>query len=83
MMPCTIYIIGCGPAKFEVASSNRFGRNVLSRKTVCDLDLGVKVRQDVAKYPLHGVTYALVKLEVATSNSLGGDAFIRKYSVDL
>ena len=52
-------------------------------KAVCDLDLGVKVRQDVAKYPLHGVTYALVKLEVATSNSLGGDAFIRKYSVDL
>ena len=52
-------------------------------KAVCDLDLGVKVRQDVAKYPLHDVKYAPVKFEVAMSNGLGGDAFTRKYSFDL
>ena len=39
--------------------------------TLFDLDLGVKVTQNVAQYPLHHVTYAPVKFEVATSNSLG------------
>ena len=43
-------------------------------------DLGVKVTQNIAQYPLHHVTYAAPKFEVATSNSLGGDAFTRKYS---
>ena len=52
-------------------------------KVVCDLGLGVKVRQDVAKYPLHDVKYAPVKFEVAMSHGLGGDAFTRKYSLDL
>ena len=33
-------------------------------------DLGVKVTQDVAQYPLHHVTYAHVKFEVATCNGL-------------
>ena len=33
----------------------------------------------VAKYPLHHVTCALAKLEVATFNGLGGDASTRKY----
>ena len=41
--------------------------------------LWVKATQNVAKYPLHGVTYSGTKFEVATSNSLGGDAFTRKY----
>ena len=40
-------------------------------------DLGVKVMQNVAQYPLHHVTYAAAKFEVAVSNSLG-DAFTRK-----
>ena len=35
--------------------------------------------QDVAQYPLHYVTYSDTKFEVATSNGLGGDAFLRKY----
>ena len=39
-----------------------------------DIDLGVKVTQNIAQYPLHHVTYAPVKFEVATSNGLGGDA---------
>ena len=34
-------------------------------------DLGVKVTQNVAKYPLHHVTYSATKFEVATSNCLG------------
>ena len=37
-------------------------------------DLGVNVTQNFAQYPLHHVTYAPAKFEVATSNSLGGDA---------
>ena len=36
-----------------------------------DLDLGVKVTQNVTQYPLHHVIYAPTKFEVATSNGLG------------
>ena len=43
-----------------------------------DIDLGVKVRQNVAQYPLHHVTYPATKFEVARSNRLGGDTFTRK-----
>ena len=46
-----------------------------------DLDLGVKVMQNVAHYPLHHVTYAATKCEVARSNGLRGDAFTRKYII--
>ena len=46
-----------------------------------DLDLGVKVTQNVAQYPLHHVTYSATKFEVATSNRLGGDTFTRKYNI--
>ena len=42
-----------------------------------DLDLGVKVIQNVAQYPLHHVIYASTKFEVATSNGLGGDTITR------
>ena len=38
-----------------------------------DLDLGVKVTQNVTQYPLHHVIYASTKFEVATSNCLGED----------
>ena len=38
---------------------------------------GVKVTQNVAQYPLHHVTYAPTKFDVATSKGLG-DAFTRK-----
>ena len=41
-------------------------------------DLGVKVTQNVAQYPLHHVTYSATKFEVATSNRLGGVTFTRK-----
>ena len=42
-----------------------------------DLDLRVKLTFNVDQYPLHHVTYASVKSEVATSNGLGGYAFTR------
>ena len=42
------------------------------------LDLGVKVTQNVAQYPLHYVTYAAAKFGVVMSYGLGGDAFTRK-----
>ena len=40
-------------------------------------DLGVKVTQNVAQYPLNHVSYSATKFEVATSNRLGGDTFTR------
>ena len=40
----------------------------LHENTLFDLDLGVKVTQDVAQYPLHHVTKSDTKFEVATSN---------------
>ena len=49
----------------------------LYENTLFDLDLGVKVIQDVAQYPLHHVTYLGIKFEVARSNGLGGDTFTR------
>ena len=41
----------------------------------------VKVTQNVAQYPLHHETYPAAKFEAAMSNSLGGDAFTRKYII--
>ena len=40
----------------------------LHENILFDLDLGVKVTQDIAQYPLHYVTYSGTKFEVATSN---------------
>ena len=40
----------------------------LQKNTVFDLDLGIKVTQDLAQHPLHHVTYAFAKFDVATSN---------------
>ena len=53
----------------------------LHENTLFDLDLGVKVTQDVAKYPLHHVTYSDTNVEVATSDGLGGDAIPKKYII--
>ena len=52
------------PAKFEVATSNSFRGDALTRKhyLTFDLDLGVKVIQNVTQYPLHHVTYVLQSL---------------------
>ena len=42
-----------------------------------DLELGVKVRQNLSQYSLHHVTFTATKFEVATSSGLG-DAFTRE-----
>ena len=42
-----------------------------------DLDLGVKVTQNVTQYPLHHVIYAPTKFQGATSNGLGEDTITR------
>ena len=44
-------------------------------------DLGVKVTQNVAQYPLNYVTHPATKFEVARSNQLGGDTFTRKFNI--
>ena len=53
----------------------------LQENTLYDLDLVVKVTQNVVQYPLIHMTYAPAKFEVATSNSLGKDGFTRKYII--
>ena len=77
MLPITLHIMTetYASAKFDVAMSNSLGDMLLYEKLLFNLDLGLKVTQNVAQYPLHHVTY-----EVATSNS-SGDAFTRKYIV--
>ena len=41
------------------------------------LSLGQGQTQNVAKYPLHHMTYAPAKFEAAMSSGLGGNAFRR------
>ena len=60
-------------AKFEAAMANGLGENALF-----DIDLRVKVTQNVAHCPLHHVTYAPTEFGVTTSKALGGEAFIKK-----
>ena len=57
--------------------SNGLGGDTFTRKTFFYFDLGVKVTQNVAQYPLHHVIYSATKLEVITSNRLGGDTITR------
>ena len=45
----------------------------LQENTLYDLDLVVKVTQNVVQCPPNHMTYAPAKFEVATSNSLGED----------
>ena len=53
----------------------------LQENSMFDHDLGVKVTQNVAQYPLQYVTYSATKFEVAMSNPLGGDTITRKYNI--
>ena len=54
---------------------------VLQESKLYDIDLGVKVTQNVAKYHQHHVTYAPVNFEVAMFNGSGEDSFTRKYII--
>ena len=53
----------------------------LQENILYDLDLVVKVTQNVAQCPSNHMTYAPAKFEVVTSNSLGEDGFTRKYII--
>ena len=68
-------------AMFEAATPYGVGEVHLHENTLFDIDPGVKVTQDITQYPLHHVTYSDTKFEVATSNSLEGDAFTSKYII--
>ena len=52
----------------------------LQENTLFDLDLGVKVTQNVAQCPLHHVTYAPTEFEVTMSKDLE-EAFTRKFNI--
>ena len=54
----------------------------LQENTLYDLDLVVKVTQNVVQCPPNHMTYAPAKFEVATSNSLGVDES-NLYDLDL
>ena len=74
--PCTCIVWSC--------YLKRFWRRCIYKKILYmtfDLDLGVKITQNVAQYSLHHVTYAATKFEVAKSNGLVGDAFARKFII--
>ena len=46
-----------------------------------NVNLGVKVTQNVSQYSLHHVTYAAAKFEATAANGLGGDKFTRTFIV--
>ena len=73
---CTCKVLSCYIQQFRRIIH-------LQENTVFDVDLWVEVTQNVAQYPLHHVTYALAKFEVATSNSLGGDPLQENTLFDL
>ena len=58
-----------------------YEENHLQEIQYLTFDLGVKVTQNVAQYPLHHVTFSATKFEVATSKGLGGDAFTRIFNI--
>ena len=51
----------------------------LQENALFDLDLGIKVTQNVAQYPRHYVTYAPAKFDIPISHGWREDAFTRKY----
>ena len=68
------------PTEFEVTTSKALGE-AFTRNSIFDLDLGVKVTQNVAQYPLHHVNHPATRFEVARSNRLGGDTFTIKFNI--
>ena len=70
MLPSTLYIMSSIHLQFWNYYVQRLRRRCTYKK-IYDLDLGVKVSQNVAQCPPHYMTYAFAKFEAATSNSLG------------
>ena len=78
---CPLHHVTYAPTEFEVTTSKALGGEAFTRNSIFDLDLGVKVTQNVAQYPLHHVNHPATKFEVARSNRLGGDTFTRKFNI--
>ena len=53
----------------------------LQENTVFELELGIKVIQNIAQHPLHHVTEVPSMFYVATFKSLRVDAFTRQYII--
>ena len=70
------------PAKFEVATCNELGGDAFT-STLFNLDIGVKITQNVAQYPPHHMAFAPAKFEFATSSCLGGYVFTKNALFDL
>ena len=82
MLPSTLYIMW--PLQLQglkLLGLTSYEEIHLQENSIFDLDLGVKVTQNVAQYPLHHVTFSATKFEVATSKGLGGDAFTRNFNI--
>ena len=72
MLPSTLYIMW--PVQLQSFKLVRQKvQEEMHLKEISIFDLGVKVTQNAAQYPLHHVTYSATKFEVAMSNPLGGD----------
>ena len=77
MLHSTLYIIR--PMHQQCLKSNSFGGDAFTENAF--YGHGVKVTQHVAQYPLHHMTYAPAKFEVARCKGFGGDAFTRKCTI--
>ena len=53
----------------------------LQENTLFDIDLRVKITQNVTQCSLNHVNYAPTEFEVTTSKGLGVDAFTREFSI--
>ena len=70
MLPSTLYIMWPMHLQSLKLLCLKVEEMHLQENTVFDLDRGGKITQNNAQYPLHHVTYAAEKFEVATSNGL-------------
>ena len=78
------YHVTYAHAKFEATTSNCLGGDAFKRKkTLFELDVGIKFTHTAAHYLPHHVTYANLKFVIATSNSLAGYAFTEKHYLTL
>ena len=81
MLPSTLYIMWHMKLQsLKLLHPTVYKEMHLQENTLFDL-LNLKVTWIVAQYPLHHVTYAAAKFEVATSNGLGKNAFASKYII--
>ena len=84
---CHLHHVTYAATEFEVTTSKALGGEAFIRKfNIWPWPWGqghtkVKVTQNVAQYPLHHVTYSSTKVEVATSQCFGGNAFTRKFNI--